>query len=504
MRGFWLCVVPLLVAPALGTEVSGSWQGELTLIPTFSLTDAELTLVAALGPWVLSNIASFHDGIYERHTFQLRGYTLGYRLTLEGKCVLSPQGRVLKHLYRTLDGARYHQLLWGPAGPHFRYAWLRGELPFLQGTLAAKAYLAANYPSDITWRYFPELYAWDAGEGRWRPLGALWAEVRKAAFIAAKVYLRALVEGRWRSRTEYNLRVSLAPEARKEPFSLAGEARRYLDGKYPGGWELRAPIDPGLVKVYLWRRGISEYSFGFHSSSEGEEPEWELEISWAGRGGIGFEELMLNWERWRWCGAVGELSLSFSPAGFAGLSLEISGFPLLSGITAALDLSLTPTSQRGSLAFGWRGTSERVILHGGVAGQEGTIAGLALYGLELSLLGVGREWRALWVLARPPSPRPSWYTKAGFKRLATTGDYEDGLFSHRAWWYGPAGRCELAVSAYFGDAAAFGLSRILIQASFPISEGFKLGVSFQSDDSATPAVDPSLTLSWTLELDQGA
>ena len=504
---WWGMVLALFLmggAGALG-GVDCRWEGELALLGRPALEEAELELSAGLGSWEFSSLSSFADGLFSGQTFELQGYGWGYRLAVAGKCVLSRQGRVLKRLYRSLDEVCYDQLLWGPAGTHFRYFWLKGELPTLLGTFTGKAYHSANYPSDITWRYFPEVYTWNAGAGRWQPTGRVWAEVQKTAFIAAKVRLRALVEGQWRSRTEYSLRVSLAPEDRVEPFSLAGEARRYLDAKYPGGWELRTPIDPGLVKVYLWRRGISEYSLRFHSSSEWEEPEWELEISWAGRSGIGFEELELDWEGWRWCDAVGEFSLSFSQAGFAGLSLELSGFSLVSGLTAALGFSLTPASQRCSLAFDWLETAGRTTLHGGVAGQGGAITGLALYGLELSLRGVGWEWRVLWVFARPPSPRPSWYTKAGFKRLATTGDYEDGLISHRAWGYGPAGRSELAVSAYFADAAAFGLSRILIQASFPISKGFELGISFQSDDPATPGVAPALTLSWTLELglDQG-
>lgn len=500
-RGVFLSL--LSVTTAIGTKISGYWQGELTLVPALSLPTSAVKLEVSQGSWKISSTSSFEKGSYECQTFRLRGYALGYRLALEGKCVLSPQGRTLKHLYRSLGGVLYDQLLWGPTGPHFRYAWLKGEFPTQQGTLSGKAYHSANYPGDITYRYFPQVYAWDAEAGRWRPTGSIWGEVMEAAFIAAKVRLRALVGGVWRSRTEYSLRVTLDPGDRVEPFTLAEAARRYLDAKYPTGWELREPIDLELVKVYLWRRGVSEYSLRFESPSQGQEPEWELEVTFGGRRGLAFEELEFDWEGWHWCGTEGELTISFSQAGFDGFWLELSGFSLFSGITATLELSLATTLQQLSLSPAWRGTSGQTSLYGGVHWHDGTVEGLVVYGLELSHQGgADRKWRALWVVNRPPSPRPSWYTTAGFERLAETGTYEDGLLSLSAWWYGPHGKDQLTLTMYFSSESKtlFGISRVQLTLSFKVTDSLELRVLFQSEDPVTLERDPSLAFTWTLEL----
>lgn len=484
--------------------VSLSWEGELSLLASPALEAMELALVASFGAWELEATSAFEGGVYEEQSFRAEGFSLGYRLSWEGKCVLSPQGRVLKRLTKSLDGAYYDQLCWGPAGPHFRYAWLEGEFPSPWGDFSAKAYRASNYTQYVAWLYFLQAYRWDAAAGRWLPISSAWAGVKEAAYIAAKVRLKALVGGTWRSRTEYNLRASFDPAEQDGPFSPAEEAVRYLDAKYREGWYLREPIALEEVKVYLWRMGHSQYTCEFESAAEEGEPSWSLEAVWEGQGGgISLAKVGFTLTDWRWCRAQGELELVLDPEGFDELSLELEGLPLLPGLTTEIDVSLDIDDRTLSIDSGWEGGAAGATLRGGAIWDGTRLTGLSLYALECGgYLGVGRKWRALWVIARPPSPRPSWYTGAHFRALASTDSYEDGLLALERWWYSPAGKCEISVSFYFAPGEApFGLSRLLLEVSLCPSQDWELGLSFQSRDPAVADSGPSLVLSWDLKLD---
>jgi len=496
-----LAAVGGTAAVVLASAVSGSWEGTLALLPRFTVEDAAWELGLSFGQWEITSDSRFKDGAYKEQAFHAKGYLLGYRLTLEGKAVFSPQGRVLKHLYRTLGETHYHQLLWGPPGAHYRYGWLKGELPTAWGEWTAKAYRRANSTAEITYVYFPEAYTWDVEAGRWKRRGTFWAGVKEVAFIAGKVRLRALVEGTWRSRTEYNLRALFDPEVHGEPFSLAEEATCYLNAKYPQGWYLREPIDPAQVKVYLWRAGYTEFTLGFATTADDREPQGKLTITWADSGaGLGFSSLKVTYGAWTWCRGSGDLVFSLDPSGLKGFTASLTGLPLAFYVTMDLELSLTLTAQKLVLTPHWEGGHGCLSLFGNALWEDRTLSGLALYGVKAEgYIGPGRRWEVLWVLRRPPYPQPSWYRSADFEKVAATGEYEDGLVSLESWGYGPEGKRKLGLLIYFASGRApLGLSRFRLESSFPLTADFKAGLVFQTDDPSTIPQDPSLALTWNL------
>jgi len=503
-RVLWAALVggSTLALPAFGLPepLSGQWEGELVLHGQLELYEATLTFTAPLGPWTLTSESEFEHGLFSNQTFELQGFAFDYRLTWESKAVFSPTEKVLKRLYRTAGGISYDQLLWQAPGPHWRYGWLKGEFPLPSGELWAKAYHRCNSSSDIDYFMFTDAYRWDAGAGCWRPLGDLSAGVRERAFIAGKVRLTALVDGSWRSRTEYNLRALLVPGAASEPFVLAPEAVRYLDAKYPDGWSLREPIDPELVKVYVWYSHYEEYTLGWESEPwPGRTLELAAVFSGLG-GGVGFAEVSAEAEGWYLCGGMGELELSLEPENGPMLSASLEGLPGPAGFKFDLSLDLSLSELALSLTPSWSGPGGCVSLHAGLAGGWG-ISELCLYGVEAQGHLAATEWEALLVFSRPPSPRPSWYTRAEFKKIVAIGEYEDGRLALIRKGYTPKGKYELSFCAYLGPASGslFSITRFLVMVEFSLTGGASWEISWESRDPESPAASASLALCWELD-----
>ncbi|HAF70606.1 MAG: hypothetical protein XD60_0744 [Acetothermia bacterium 64_32] len=497
-RVLWAALVGALLVPAFGLPepLSGQWEGELSLYPRFALHQATLTLEVPLGAWTLKSESEIEQGLFSDQTFQLAGFALDYRLTLEGKAAFSPQGKVLKHLYRTIEDERFPQLLWQVPGPHWRYGWIKGELPLASGELWAKAYHRSNSASEIDYFMFTEAYRWEGG--RWRPLAVTSAGVRERAFVAGRVRLKAFVDGRWRSRTEYNLRVLFQPKEAFEPFALAPEALAYLDAKYPDGWLLREPIEPELVKVYVWYSHFEEYTLGWNSEPW---PGRTLELSgvFSGEGGkTSFAELCLEGEGWPLFGGVGEFELSLGE----GISLggTLAGLPGLAGMRFDISLELSPSGLVLSCTPSLSVSGGCVSLYAGATGKGG-VSELSLYGVGAKGHLVATKWQVLLVFERPPSPRPSWYTDADFKRIAATGEYEDGLLVLARRGYGPSERWELSLCMYLGpvEEALFSLTRLLVTLELSLGKEASFELSWESSDPESPEGSPSLTTAWEVE-----
>ncbi|MBC7093900.1 hypothetical protein H5T53_07880 [Candidatus Bipolaricaulota bacterium] len=494
-----LLAVGLVAASGLAQSLSGTWTGDLTLLPSVEVSEATLTLTVTSGRWTLTSATSLDHGVWTDQTFLVHGYALSFRLTVDGKAVFSPVGKVLKHLYRSWAGTRYDQLRWEVPGAHYRYGWVKGEFPFLWGEVTANAYHRANSSSDISSRAFLDVYGWDEGGG-WLPLLGQ-AGVKEEAFIAGKVRIKYWDGQQYRYRTEYNLAVTFDPTS-PEPFTLAPAAMAYLDARHgPENWWVDM-IYLEEAKVYQWREAYLEYTVTVKPELPHGWGSAKLETVFADLGaGPGFSTAVFTWSRFPLARLAVDWEATWTKeVGLAEVSASIGGIPLCCGVDLALDLDLSTAESAVNVTPSWQGLDGCLSLYGAVGWHDGTLTGGSLYGAKASCaLGPGVQGQLVVAFARPPYPRPAWYTGAGFRTVAETGTYEDVRLGVTWKGRGAYGQHSVESGLYWADRtrAPFGFTRLTLSGSFRVLPALTVGVSYQTDDPATPEVDPGLTVSWT-------
>ncbi|MGC9529531.1 MAG: hypothetical protein ACP5G2_02780 [Candidatus Bipolaricaulaceae bacterium] len=497
---YLVALMVLLTWSGTAQQLFGGLSVQSSILPHCSLHEAGMELGLSTGGWTLSATSTFAEGALARAYLETAGYIMGYRLKVRGKLALSGQPKLVKRLYRSLDEQAYDQLRWELFGPHFRYGWLKGEYPLPGGELTAKAYLRADSSAEVEQLYFLDAYRWLPGESAWAAGTPLVAAAKHRAFVAGKVRLQALVDGEWRSRTEYNLRAHFVPTA-SPSVRLAAPATEYLNAKYPHGWQLREPIAVEEVKVYLWLPAYSELELQWEGELGAGPGKLEVEATFADRGaGRELSQVEVSWSgQGPLLARPAAVTATWTPqGGLDEIAAEVEGLTLWKRLTADLAIHANPTGGELSIVPTWSGWPADVALHGEVEWQDGALRGLRLYGMSAAWrLGTSHRLEAVWALCRPPYPRPAWYRTADFEELAETGEFEDARLAiskegrDHSW----------LAAAYFGPGAArpLGCTRICTELTVRIGRSSELELAFQTDHPGTEGHDPSLRLGWGLQ-----
>ena len=190
------------------------------------------------------------------------------------------------------------------------------------------------------------------------------------------------------------------------------------------------------------------------------------------------------------CGISLEASLAFTKeAGFDHLT--ITAYDLISpccGISIGLSVTFYPDAKELSLLPSWEGIEGCFTLYGDVNTREGLIEGIEIHGFKLACeFGDCNRVEILTALSVAEVE-------------GVVGDvFQGDEFEYiKLSFCGPAccgGSYTLEAAAYFQESGPlFGLSRLTVEASFPLAENAALSLSF----SAPTGGDPSLSLGWSI------